>query len=1051
MATEDKKYWLGLEDKDGLNDGTSKEFDLDHPVMSGIDNALTKEKSTRRDFLKVLGFSVSAAAIAASCEMPVRKSIPYTIKPEEIIPGIPNYYATAYTKGGEYNSLLVKTREGRPILFEGNKMSSITRGGVNSKAMGSLLSLYDDNRIKNPLKGKEKSSWDLVTKEILEKLAATTGKIAFLSSTILSPSVKRAISKFSEKYTTTEHVQFDAVSYSGLLDANFENFGKRAIPNYKFDQAELIVAIGADFLGSWINPTEYTSAYGIKRKVDNLGRHIQIESIPTLSGSNADLRIPVKASEEDLAVIRLYNLLAKKAGATTYSDSSFKNEKLTTVANELWATQGHSIVVSGSNNKGTQLIVNAINTILGNYGKTIDMASASFAKQGDDTKLNTLLADMNAGKVGAVIVLDTNPAYFLADKFTSALSKVALKIDLSERNTETTAFVDYVCPSDHFLETWSDAIPREGVYATIQPAIAPLYDTKNTIEIIMSFAGETVEAYDFTKETCKTEVFAKQNKYNTAELLWTNTVHDGEANFTSVSEESTSSFIDLSSSSSSVLKASQLGGDLEIKFYESSKIGDGSVSDNPWVLELADPITRIAWDQYFVANPSWVKDENNDLLHNHKNKDYKVITVTVDGKEITLPVVALPGVPMGVLGVSYGFGRKNVSHNDLGRGTSLYPIANRTSSVYACSWSNTGTVYKVAVMQQEHRLEHEGLGGVKTRLIVKETTLEEYKVNAAAGNVINEGMGWVDRKEWVEKHMNSLYGPEGVEIPHSQEYGGAHVEKLAAGHHWGMAVDLNSCTGCGACVVACNVENNVPIVGQDEVRRAHDMNWLRIDKYHTGEEDNPQVVFQPLMCQHCDNAPCENVCPVNATNHSSEGLNQMIYNRCIGTRYCANNCPYKVRRFNWFDYQGADSFSKDDEMILPIVNNDFDGALSYEDDEHKLGMHQSMARMVLNPDVTVRGRGVIEKCSFCVQRVQLGKLEAKKGNHALEDGAISTACQSVCPTNAIEFGDTNNDDSKVRKAWDDERAFGVIEEIHTLPSVRYLVKVRNQKQGDYNA
>tara|TARA_B110000037_G_C17124124_1_gene507240 strand:- start:25 stop:3174 length:3150 start_codon:yes stop_codon:yes gene_type:complete len=1049
MATEDKKYWLGLADKEGLNEGSSKEFDLDHPVMSGLDNALTKEKSTRRDFLKVLGFSVSAAAIAASCEMPVRKSIPYTIKPEEIIPGIPNYYATAYTKGGEYNSLLVKTREGRPILFEGNKISSITRGGVNSKAMGSLLSLYDDNRIKNPLKGKEKSSWAAVNKEISEKLATTTGKIAFLSSTILSPSVKRAIAKFSEKYATTEHVEFDAISYAGLLDANFENFGKRAIPNYKFDEADLVVAIGADFLGSWINPTEYTSSYGVKRKVDNLGRHIQIESVPTLSGSNADLRIPVKASEEELAVIRLYNLLAQKANATTYSDSSFVNEKLVTVANELWAAKGHSIVISGSNNKGTQLIVNAINTMLGNYGQTIDMASASFAKQGDDTKLNTLLADMNAGKVGAVIVLDTNPAYFLADKFTSALSKVALKIDLSERNTETTAFVDYVCPSDHFLETWSDAIPREGVYATIQPAIAPLYDTKNTIEIIMSFAGETVEAYDFTKETCKTEVFAKQNKYGSLELLWTNTVHDGEANFTPLVTENISTFIDLSSAAATILRASNLAGDIEIKFYENSKLGDGSLTDNPWVLELADPITRISWDHYILANPTWVKE--NGLLHNHKNKKYNEITVSVNGKDITLPVVALPGMPMGVLGVSYGMGRTNVAHPDLGRGASLYPMVKGGASVYSASWSNAGTTKQVAIMQQEHRLEHKGLGGVKTRKIVKETTLEEYKVNAAAGNVINEGMGWVDRNEWVEKHMTSLYGPEGKEIPHSQEYGGAHVEKLSQGHHWGMAIDLNSCTGCGACVVACNVENNVPVVGQNEVRRAHDMNWLRIDKYHTGEEDNPQVVFQPMMCQHCDNAPCENVCPVNATNHSSEGLNQMVYNRCIGTRYCANNCPYKVRRFNWFDYQGADSFSKDDEMILPIVNNDFDGDLSYESDEHKLGLHDSMARMVLNPDVTVRGRGVIEKCSFCVQRVQLGKLEAKKGNHPLADGAITTACQSVCPTNAIEFGDTNNDDSKVRKAWDDERAFGVIEEIHTLPSVRYLVKVRNQKTGDYNA
>ncbi len=1047
MAT-DKKYWLGLEDKEGLVEDSSKEFDLEHPVMSGIENALTKEKSTRRDFLKVLGFSVSAAAIAASCEMPVRKSIPYTIKPEEIIPGIPNYYATAYTKGGVYNSILVKTREGRPILFEGNKQSS-SKGGVNTKVFGSLLSLYDDNRIKTPLKGKEKTSWKTALSEIKGKLANNSNKIAFLSSTQISPSVKRAIAKFTEKYPTTEFVQFDAISYSGLLDANQEQFGKRLMPTYKIEKADVIVGIGADFIGTWGNTVSNEAAYGSRRKVDKLNRHIQIESIPTLTGSNADLRIPVKASQEELVVLRLYNLIAKKAGAATVSDdTSFKNDKLKSVANELWAAKGKSLVLSGSNDKGTQLIVNAINTLLGNYGKTIDLSIASLTKQGDDTKLNTLLSEMKAGNVGALIIMDSNPAYFLSEKFTNALSKVPLKIDLAERNTETTALVDFVLPNHHFLEAWNDAMPTEGIYATAQPTIAPLYNTKNAIETIMALAGEEVEAYSFVKETCNIEIFPKQNTYGSNNLLWDNTVHDGEAILDAVStEDITSSFIDLSPYASNVVATSQVGGDLEIKFFESTKYGDGSNSDNPWLLELADPITRISWDHYIVANPTWVKE--NGVLHNHKNKKYNNITLKVNNKEITLPVVALPGIPMGVFGVSYGRGRSNVAHPDLGRGVSFFPTAKDGKSVYSCAWTNTGTTKQVAIQQQEHRLEHKGLGGVKTRLIVKETTLDDYKVNAAAGNVINEGMGWVDRKEWVEKHMNSLYGPEGKEIPHSQEYGGAHVDALAAGHHWGMSIDLNACTGCGVCVLACNVENNVPVVGQSEVRRAHDMNWLRIDKYHTGDEDNPKIVFQPMLCQHCDNAPCENVCPVAATNHSSEGLNQMTYNRCIGTRYCANNCPYKVRRFNWFDYQGADSWSNNDEFYG--ANNDFDGDYSYEGDEHKLNLHSSMARMVLNPDVTVRGRGVIEKCSFCVQRIQLGKLEAKKGNRALKDGDIETACQSVCSTNAITFGDTNNENSKVRKDWEDPRAYGVIEEIHTLPSVRYLVKVRNEKKGDYNA
>lgn len=1049
MAT-DKKYWLGLEDKEGLVEDTSKEFGLDHPVMAGIDKTLTKEKSSRRDFLKVLGFSVSAAAIAASCEMPVRKSIPYTIKPEELIPGIPNYYASAYAKGGDYNSLLVKTREGRPILLEGNRMSALSAGGVESKVLGSLLALYDDNRVKQPLKAGEKSDWKTVVSEIKTKLDSTTGKIAFLSSTIISPSIKRAIAEFTAKYPNTELVQFDALSYAGMLDANKETFGKRAVPKYHFDKADVVVAVGADFLGSWLDANTYAAAYAKRRKVEVLNRHIQIESIPSLAGSNADLRIPVKASQEDLAVLRLYNLIAQKAGKTTISDdTSFTNEKLKAVANELWAAKGKSLVVSGSNKKETQLVVNAINTMLGNYGHTLDMNAVAYNRQGDDVQLDQLLKEMNAGQVGALFVLDTNPAYYLADKFETAVEKVALKVDFSERNTESTLLADYVCPNNHYLESWGDAIPQDGIYATIQPTIAPLYNTKNVIETIALLAGKEVDAFDYVRETCNKEIFPKQNDFGSLDLLWSNTVHDGEFSFTANSTPVSATAVDLSSAASAVLQTSKVAGDIEVKFYEQSKIGDGAESANPWVLELADPITRIAWDQYIVANPTWVRENN--LLHNHKNKDYNQITLTINGKEITLPVVALPGVPKGVLGVSYGYGRSNVKHPDLGRGVSLYPISDRVNDTYATSWKATGTKVKVAVMQQEHRLEHKGLGGVKTRLIVKETTLKEYKKNPAAGNLINDGMGWKPRKQWVEKHMKSLYGEQSPEIPHSQDYGGAHLETLSAGHHWGMSIDLNACNGCGACVIACNVENNVPIVGKDEVRRAHDMNWLRIDKYHTGDEDNPQVVFQPMLCQHCDNAPCENVCPVAATNHSTEGLNQMTYNRCIGTRYCANNCPYKVRRFNWFDYQGADSFSSNDAFILPILDNDFDGAKSFESDEHKLGLHSPMAKMVLNPDVTVRGRGVIEKCSFCVQRIQLGKLEAKKANKALEDGAIQPACATVCSSDAIVFGDTNNKEAKVTKAWADERAFGVIEEIHTLPSVRYLVKVRNEKEGDNNA
>ena len=1054
-----KQYWKDLGEKQGSTEVNNKEFGADLPALNSIAETISTKESGRRDFLKMLGFSVTAAAVAASCEMPVRKSIPYTIKPEEITPGMPNYYATAFIQGGSYNSVLVKTREGRPIMVEGNRESVVSKGGVNSKTLGSLLGLYDNARIKQPLKAGAASDWKTVDTEIAAKLASAS-KIAILSNTNISPSSKRAIDEFIAKYPSASLTQFDAISYDGILNANEESFGKRAIPGYNFDKAKLIVSIGADFLGTWISPEEYSADYAKGRKLDpnnpQMNRHVQIESLPSLAGCNADLRIPVKASEEDMAVLSLYNSLAS---STLSANSSFKNAKIDAVAAELKAAKGKSLVISGSNNKGTQLLVNAINQALGNYGSTISWSRANYTKQGSAKDVAATLNAMNSGGVDVAIIMSGNPAYSLGKTFTDGLAKVETSIDFSERQTETTALAGYVLPSNHYLESWGDANPVEGVFATIQPTIAPLFKTRQAEETLLKWAGNDSDYYSYVQETWS----SLDSPFGAFNTLWTNAVHDGEVVLAEGAELPYSSG-DLSAAAASIVKIK--GSDLELKIYEKAAIGD-SFGDNPWMLELADPISRITWDNYLIANPTWV--ESNGLAPNTKNKWYKTVDVTVNGITMNLAVVPVPGVPMGVAGVACGFGRTNTIHEQLERGVNVNPLIDRIDAtggvnLYAASWTAGAEDHKIAVIQQEHGLTHTMLGSdeentftvEKTRLIVKETTLDDYKVDHASGNYINDGSDFTDRKHWVDKHITSLYGDESADNPRTQQYGGAHAGALANGHHWGMGVDLNSCTGCGACVVACNAENNVPIVGHSEVHRAHEMNWLRIDKYHTGSEDNPQVIFQPLMCQHCDNAPCENVCPVAATNHSSEGLNQMTYNRCIGTRYCANNCPYKVRRFNWYDYQGADSFSNNKGFAL---NNDFDaqqkrasfGDEMFDGEDNGLGLHSPLSRMVLNPDVTVRSRGVIEKCSFCVQRIQYGKLEAKKGKRALKDSDVVTACQSVCPTNAITFGDTNNSNSAVSKVWDNERAFGVIEEIHTLPSVRYLVKVRNQKETDLEA
>ncbi len=441
-------------------------------------------------------------------------------------------------------------------------------------------------------------------------------------------------------------------------------------------------------------------------------------------------------------------------------------------------------------------------------------------------------------------------------------------------------------------------------------------------------------------------------------------------------------------------------------------MGDGYWADNPWLQELPDPVSKVTWDNYIIANPRWMNKNGYNIDPDFKSKEYAVAKLTVNGQSIELPVVGVPGTPEGVFGVALGYGRDVVAHEELMVGKNAFGLLSgkeNFTNVAKATIEKTGKVQKVAITQTHFNITMKDLGGVKTRKTVKETTLKEYKKDPHAGNE--------DRHHILEEMVTLYY------------------EHEHPGHHWSMVVDLNTCTGCGSCVVACNAENNVPVVGKDQVIRSREMHWMRIDRYYTGEADNPDVVFQPMLCQHCNNAPCENVCPVAATNHSSEGFNQMAYNRCIGTRYCANNCPYKVRRFNWYDYQQADAFDKQYG-----TGNDANVA------SETLGLHEPLTRMVLNPDVTVRSRGVMEKCSFCVQRLQSGKLDAKKQNRTVTDADTVTACQNACPTNAITFGDRNNKESAVTALFNDERAFGVIEEIHTMPNVLYLTQVRNREE-----
>lgn len=1030
------------------------EFREELPLETA-DNGLLDAKTPRRDFLKYLGFSTAAATIAASCETPVKKAIPFVNKPENITPGVANYYATTYTENGDIQSVVAKVRDGRPIKIEGNTLSPINQGATSARAQASVLDLYDNYRLRFPAQIKdgktvEVSTFEAFDKMIMDGLASLGGKpVAILTGTITSPTTNQLIADFIAKYPGSRHVVYDAVSYSGMLSANELSYGKRAIPSYRFDNAKVIVSLGADFLGTWLSPVEFAKQYAKGRKIDEknvrMNKHFQFESILSMTGANSDERFTHKPSETGSVAVALLN--AVNGGAVSVSDATLK-AGIVKAAAALKSSAGEALVVSGSNDVNVQLVVNAINEAIGANGKTINWSVTSNNRQGNDKEMAALVNDMNAGAIGALFIYGVNPAYdyYAADKVKSGIAKVPLTVSFNAKLDETTELCKYVIPDHHYLESWGDAEPKSGVYSLIQPTIFPLFKTRQWQDSLLKWGGKaavatSTAAVDSTGT--KTAVTSTGSTYlDHFKSYWIGKLGSQEA-FDNALRDGIITPAELPigagtynggalAGAVSALATAPKGGNWEIVLYEKVSIGNGSQASNPWLQELPDPVTKATWDNYAVISAAAAKEllgidltDNGDTDAYEVHPKKSVLKISADGKDILLPFIIVPGTQKNTIGIALGYGRSEkvgITVKDAGK--NAYPFVsyngnNVVYAVYNATVVKTGDMYAVA-QTQTHSSYTDNLDHQRVE-VVKETSLATF---IKYPNVFKK-----EKDEMVEdfapksgdfRNEGSLYDPRLNDRP---------------GIHWGMSIDLNSCNGCGACVVACNAENNIPVVGKSEVLRGHDMHWIRIDRYFVTKDDkNPDeltdVVFMPMLCQHCDNAPCENVCPVAATNHSSEGLNQMTYNRCIGTRYCANNCPFKVRRFNWADYTGADSFPDNQAGIIS-------DATAY--------MNDDLVRMVLNPDVTVRSRGVIEKCSFCVQRLQEGKLNAKKENRTVVDGEIKTACQSVCPSNAIIFGDYNDKNSAIRGIREHSplRTYYALDMLHVLPNVNYLGKVRN--------
>lgn len=1082
----DKKYWTSfaaLKNKEDIQKRTQDEFPEDLPFGEIDDKGLFDLKHPRRDFLKYLGFSTAAATLAASCKTPVRKAIPLVNRPEGTLPGVPKMFASTYVMDGDVIPVVVKTRDGRPIKIEGNAEYPFTLGGTSPRAQASVLDLYDIYRIPHPKQNVQGKGWQEIPS--FEQLdAQITGKLAgkpvvLLTSTIVSPTTKQIIAGFLAKYPGSRHVQYDAVSYSGLIQAHG---GK--IPAHNFDKADVVVSLGADFLGTWLAPVEFARGYSAKRKLDGdkktMSKHYQFESYLSMTGSNADERIIHRPSETGAVALAL---LSAVAGAAPAQNLDAKlNEAIQKVANDLKAHRGAALLVCGSNDPNIQAVVREINRSVGAFGSTIDTGVTLNYRQGIDADFASLVQQMNAGQVGALLVYGANPVYDYADAeaFKSGLKKVGLTVSFSEKMDETTELCQYLVPNHHYLESWGDAEPRTGYVSFIQPTINPLFKTRAFQTSLLKWSGNNTdyetffhtywlgvlggqEAFDKTMQLGFKGAPAQNLTVNNRDYLDiserkgtvlglgvlpqaqngvastsdTTQISNNTAQRTTsgnqipvVTTTGTTSVgtIDLNTAIAAISSTPKSNKN-EVVLYQSVMVLGGKQAGNPWLLELPDPVTRATWDNYALISTAKAKELGID----YESVEYEyytekpLIDLLVGNKKITIPALVIPGMEPNTIAIAVGYGRNQAFnpaiYEDKGVGQNVYSFAqlknnNRIYNNEVTTSAKTVGQYKIAQIQK-----HDSYEG-RTE-VLKETTLATF-------------IKYPDQYKEFREELTEEYAPISGDYRKEGTMYGDHAQP---GIKWGMSIDLNSCIGCGACVVACHLENNVPVVGKNEVLRFHDMHWLRIDRYFVTDEKNPDdlktVIFQPMLCQHCDNAPCENVCPVAATMHSSEGINQMVYNRCVGTRYCANNCPYKVRRFNWGDFYGSSTHG---------VLGPSSGVGKLNQVVHQ--MNDDLTRMVLNPDVVTRSRGVMEKCSFCVQRTQAGKLHAKMENRELGADEVQTACAQACPTSAIVFGNVNRPDatvSQIRKN-NPQRVFYVLEQLHTLPNINYLAKIRNSDE-----
>lgn len=979
-------YWGSLEELHGLGDAESigREFPMP-PHKEEV------SEIERREFLKVMGAGMLLAATACT-RKPVEKIIPYVNAPEEITPGVPTWYASTCQECAAGCGLIVKTREGRPIKLEGNPVHPVNQGSLCGRGQASILNLYDPDRLKGPVAGSTPSSWKEVDEALSKRLKEVQGRgVAVLTGALTSPTTQKLISEFVSKFSRGRHVAYEGVVPEEIALGQEASFGQKITPRYRFDKASYILSFGADFLGTYLSPVEFSKNFSKGRKVADgkMSRLVCFEGALSLTGTNADLHIPIKPGDELPVVLSLAHEIIVKKGVGGNGDVAGKLRRysiesvveqtglsadlLRQVASELLDNRGKGLILGGGikckNATAVQNAVNLLNAVLENDGAAVDYSTPSNQAASSHADLLALIKDMRDGRVGALFIHKNNPLYSLPEQlgFKDALTRVPLVVSFADRLDETALAAHYVCPDSHYLESWNDVSPQKGIFSIVQPTISPLYDTRSFQDSLIGWMGQSGSWYDYLVKSWGASADTAGRWDSALETgVVINRGNDDALRLAPVRSFNAAALTGPS-------KAEDDAGRFRLALYPSIPQFDGRSANNGWLQEYPNPISKVTWDNYLSVAPKTAKDL--------QLSDGDVVRVAGGGVVLELPAHVQPKMHPQAAMVAVGYGRTQAGKIGNGVGVNTFPfvVGTRFSewSGQQVTLEKTGKRVRLAVTQSQ--------SNTMGRPVVKDTTYTDFKKDPASGN------------EKVEQ--NPSMWPK-HEFP---------------GYRWGMAIDTNACTGCGACMIGCQAENNIPIVGKEQVLKNRDMHWIRIDRYYKGDADNPQVAFQPMLCQHCENAPCETVCPVLATTHNDEGLNTMIYNRCVGTRYCSNNCPYKVRRFNYFEY------SK--EFVEPLS-------------------------LVLNPDITVREKGVMEKCTFCIQRIRTAKDTAKDEGpvgspRKVRDGEIKTACQQTCPTDAITFGNTNDPESLVSKLRQSPRGFHVLEELNTVPQVTYLTKVRN--------